>query len=238
MIVAIVEDEAVVARRLERSVRAALEGRVDQLVILPTLAMAIERLRAERVDLLFLDLNLNGQDGFRVLAEAAAGRFETIVVSAHEDEAIRAFEFGVADFVAKPWTEARLRLAIDRALGRAGREQGRARHLAVRHAGAVELVEFERVLAIRGADDYAELLMDSGATRLHEKTLAQLERLLPARFIRTHRSWIVNLDRVRGWESAPAGRATLELDALRVPVGRTYRAVVMDQLRREPGVDS
>ncbi len=230
MRVAIVEDEAIVARRLERVVRAALGERLRDLVTLATLADAREHLRTVPLDLVFLDLNLNGRDGFELLAEAAASGFQTVIVSAYDDQAIRAFEFGVTDFVAKPWTDERVGRAIARVLGREPLEAGRAARLAVRHAGAIELIEIDRVVAVRGADDYAELCLEGGVTRLHEKTLNDLERMLPAGFARVHRSWIVNLERVRGWEPEPGGRATLGLGDVRVPVGRTYRAAVVARL--------
>ena len=230
MRIAIVEDEATVARHLERAVRAALAEGAQEIAILPTFTAALDHMRSQSPDLVFLDLNLNGRDGFGLLGEAVASRFQTIVVSAHEEQAIRAFEYGVADFVPKPWTEGRLRLAIERALGRRDPEVGQAALLAVRRAGVVELVELRRVHALRGADDYAEVVLDDGSTRLHAKTLAALARTLPGQFTRTHRSWIVNLDHVRGWAPAPGGRALLMLGRGSVPVGRTYRAAVVARL--------
>ena len=101
----------------------------------------------------------------------------------------------------------------------------------MRNSGRVELIELDRVLAIRGADDYTELHLVDGSTRLHEKTLAALEQVLPADFMRVHRSWIVSLSHVRGWAPAPGGRATLEVGEARIPVGRTFRRATIDRLR-------
>jgi len=230
MRIAIVEDEGAVARRLERSLRTILGERIEQLTIEPTLASARERLKGAALDLVFLDLNLNGRDGFELLSDAAAASFQTIVVSAHEEQAIRAFEYGVADFVAKPWTEERLRVAVDRALGKETLTP--ARRVAVRHAGSLELIDLSHVLAIGGADDYAELHLENGEKRLHEKTLVMLERMLPPSFARVHRSWIVNFDHVRRWTPTPGGRGALEVAALQVPVGRTYRSLVADRIDR------
>ena len=71
-------------------------------------------IKEQSIDLLFLDLNLNREDGYELLEEVAAESFHTIIVSAYKDRAIRAFEYGVLDFVAKPYTEERLSLAIQR----------------------------------------------------------------------------------------------------------------------------
>ena len=235
MRIAIVEDEPPVARRLSRALRRILPEGIEDLCILPTLASALEQVRTEPLDLVFLDLDLHGRSGFELLAEASAARFQTVVVSAHDEQAIRAFDHGVVDFVTKPWTDERLRLAVERALGRAAAPAAAAR-LAIRVAGRVELVELERVLAIRGADDYAELALDDQSTRLSEKTLAALERVLPPRFLRVHRSWIVNLDRVRSWAPAPGGRATFDVGGATVPIGRSYRRLALARLSsRTPG---
>jgi two-component system response regulator LytT len=233
MRIAIVEDEAPVARRLERAVRALLGERVEELTLLDSLEAAREHLRARPLDLVFLDLNLNGRDGFDLLAEAVASRFHTIVVSAYDEHALKAFEYGVTDYLVKPWTEPRLRTAVARVLGRSGAgadDATRAARLAIRGAGQIELLDVAQVEAIRGADDYSELLLADGTTRLHEKPLATLAAILPSGFARVHRSWIVQLARVRSWAPAPGGRATLDLGDRMIPVGRTYRRRTLARL--------
>ena len=234
MRIAIVEDEAPVARRLERAVRAILGDRVEEVTLLGGLEAALEHVRARRLDLVFLDLNLNGRDGFDLLAEAVASRFHTIVVSAYDEHALRAFEYGVTDYLVKPWSDARLRTAIARVSCRDAASGGtpRASRLAIRRFGRIELVDVALVAAIRGADDYSELVLVDGSTRLHAKSLLALAAILPSGFERVHRSWIVNLACVRGWEPAPGGRATLDLGERRIPVGRTHRGKLLGRLNR------
>ncbi len=217
MNIAIVEDEAMVARRLERMVRAIVQH--ASINVAPTLGAALELLRVRSIDLLFLDLNLQGKDGFRVLSEAAAAPCQTIVVSAHHEQALRAFEYGVTDFVAKPWSEERLRLAIDRAGAREPLQ--RARMLVVRKGRELRTIAVAEVLFVRGADDYSEI-HTGGETHLHEKSLAALESLLPPSFVRVHRSYIANTARVRGLRTAPRMALVMDDDSL-VPVGRVYR---------------
>lgn len=220
MKIAIVEDEAVVARRLERMVReiVGLEASID---VAPSLPAARNLMP---VDLLFLDLNLNGVDGFRLLEEAAAAPFSTVVVSAHHDQAVRAFDYGVADFVAKPWTAERLRMAVDRATSK--NTAGRARCVVVRKGRELRTIRIDDILFIRGADDYSELHLGDGSMHLHEKSLTALESLLPESFARVHRSYIANLGRVRGVRAA----ALVLDDESVVPVGRVYRDAVRGRL--------
>ncbi|HWC64891.1 MAG TPA: LytTR family DNA-binding domain-containing protein [Thermoanaerobaculia bacterium] len=220
MRILVVEDEAVVARRLVRLLGRVLGERAADVEVALELERAREAIRLRRPDLLFLDLNLEGKDGFALLEEAAASSFPAIVVSAHAEQAARAFEYGVADFVVKPYDEARLRRAIEGLGGRSPRRTG-LRFLAIRRAGGVELVPIESVVAIRGADDYSEISTRTGARHLHDKTLTALARLLPPFFERVHRSWIVNLDDAASLHARSGSRYFLRLrNGDEVPVSR------------------
>jgi DNA-binding LytR/AlgR family response regulator len=228
MRIAIVEDEAIVARRLERMVRDIV-GTESAIDVAPSLGEALELVRGRALDLLFLDLNLNGRDGFQLLEEAVAAPFQTVVVSAHHDQALRAFEYGVTDFVAKPWSAERLRLAIDRVTKRDTRRT--ARRLVVRKGRETRSIEIDRIVYVRGADDYSEIHLDDGTAHLHEKSLTALEAILPAAFTRVHRSYIVNAARARGLRS-DNGRIVVVLDGATVPVGRRYRDAVTTTILR------
>jgi DNA-binding LytR/AlgR family response regulator len=189
----------------------------------------MELVRGRSLDLLFLDLNLNGRDGFRLLEEAAAAPFQTVVVSAHHDQALRAFEYGVTDFVAKPWSAERLRLAIERVTKRDVR--GGARRLVVRRGRETRSIEIDQIVYVRGADDYSEIHLDDGTAHLHEKSLTALEAILPAAFTRVHRSYIVNAAKARGLRS-DNGRVVVVLERATVPVGRRYRDAVTTTILR------
>ncbi len=210
-----------VARRLERMVREIVSGATIE--IAPTFDAALVVTRRP-LDLLFLDLNLNGRDGFGLLEEAAASPFQTVVVSAHHDQALRAFEYGVTDFVAKPWTEDRLRRAIERTRAHA---PSPARTLVVRKGRELRTIAVDDVVFVRGADDYSELHLADGTVHLHEKSLTALESLLPDSFARVHRSYIASLTRVAG---VRAGALVMSSGAV-VPVGRVYRASVASRLK-------
>lgn len=244
MNVLIVEDEEVVSRRLARLTRAILGPRLDTLETAATFEAALARLRKigkpsrspweepgaaplevrqRALDLVFLDLDLGGDDGFRLLGEAVAGSFQTIIVSAHADQAIRAFEHGVTDFVAKPYSEDRLRQALVRVDQREPALRDQLRVLAVRRHGEVRLLAIDAIVRIAAADDYSELHCDDGTTWLHDKTLSALEHLLPARFERVHRSHIVDVRRIASWQVAEGSRYALMLDrGDQVPASRTW----------------
>jgi DNA-binding LytR/AlgR family response regulator len=219
MHVVILEDEAMVARRLARLTRDILGDALDSLHCVADLATAALHLQHHRDALLFLDLNLAGQDGFEVLRRALAEPFQTVIVSANTDRAIEAFELGVVDFVAKPFSVERLTKAIDRV--RQGSRQEQARYLAVSLAGKVEMIPVASVVAIHGDDDYSNIEGIDGRRHLHKKTLTALECVLPPEFRRVHRSHIVNLQHVDRLLTLEGGARVIQLkNGTRVPVSR------------------
>jgi DNA-binding LytR/AlgR family response regulator len=221
MRVVIVEDEIVVARRLERLVREALGEALEHVDLCIDLGVAVKALDRGEGAVLLLDLDLGGRDGFELLRRAVAEPFQTVVVSANTDRAVEAFELGVVDFVPKPFTLERIAKALQRV--RNGRREARAAYLAVTLAGRVDLVAVDSVLAIHGADDYSELETADGGRHLHKKTLSQLESLLPPEFARVHRSHIVNLRHAKGLASESGARRVVILsNGTAVPVGRAY----------------
>ena len=113
----IVEDERMAARRLERMLRGILGDSVEQITCLERVEEAECFLASTTIDVLLLDLNLNGEDGFELLKKATAGPFQTIIVSANTGQALRAFEYGVLDFVPKPVERSRLERALARVSG-------------------------------------------------------------------------------------------------------------------------
>ncbi len=231
MRIAIIEDEAVVARRLVRMVREIV-GEESSIHVASSMSEGVELIRGHGLDLLFLDLNLQGKDGFELLEEAAAAPSQTIVVSAHFDQAIRAFEYGVADFVPKPWSEDRLRLAIKRATGQEPASDRHAQRLVIRKGRELRTLGIADVVYARGADDYSELHLADGSVHLHEKSLLALERLLPARFMRVHRSFIVDVSRALALRTVESGGLTIALEGERlIPVGRSYRDAVRSALQ-------
>ncbi len=230
----ITEDEASVARRLQRLLEKILGDRITSLHLVPGVQAARHYLAHHPVDLLLLDLNLNGEDGFSVLQHLLAEACDVIIVSAYGERALEAFEYGVLDFVPKPFSEARLRRALERFMTGKGAEPTALRKLAVKKQGKISLINVEDILYVQGTDIYATLYLrprpnapGTLRTELSEKTLEGLERLLPANFARIHKSYIVDMNAVQEILVAGGGRYHLLLEgSLRLPLGRTrYQAI-------------
>lgn len=221
MHVVILEDEAIVAQRLVRLTREIIGDSLDSIHCVSELTEAARHLGTQRDAVLLLDLNLAGRDGFDILRRALAEPFQTVVVSANTARAIEAFELGVVDFVAKPFSAERLAKAFERL--QQGTRHEHARFLAVSVAGRVDLIPVDSVLAIHGDDDYSSIERLDGRRHLHKKTLSALECVLPPRFQRVHRSHIVNMNHVTRIVVNEGGARTLVLaNGTQVPVGRSY----------------
>ena len=230
MRILIAEDEPLVRQRLLRlcAEYAGMRARFDSAA---TYEEASERLQASVYDGLLLDLNLEGEDGFALLREAVAGAFHTIVVSAHQDRALEAFELGVLDFVAKPFSRERLGQALERLLNVGRYRGGGARFLGVWRAHGVAVVELAEVLWIRADGDHSEVRLQSGRSELHDKSLLRLCAILPPSFVRCHRSYLVNLSHVATVNVASGSRYTLTLrDGSQLPVGRTLVGALREVL--------
>jgi two-component system response regulator LytT len=232
MRILIVEDEPVIARRIERLAREILGSRLTYVHAIRTLDDARTHLFATPIDVLFLDLNLNGRDGFDLLQTSVSGAFHVIIVSAHTDQALRAFEFGVLDFIGKPFSRERLAKALHRFLDAHAKADYAARYLSVRKAGRIDLIAIDDVLYVKGAGSYSEIHLSNGAVELRDKSLDRLHALLPPAFERIHKSYIVAMPAVSRLLVHEGSRYEVELHTgLRLPVGRTRYKQIRKKLK-------
>jgi two-component system, LytTR family, response regulator LytT len=230
MRVLIVEDEAPAHRRLRRLVQATRGYEQSLIEVAESLRDAQRLLDGATWDVVLLDLDLSGRDGFELVGRfPSASPTQIIVVSAYPQRAIEAFEHAVVDFVRKPVSASRLA----QALGRVRREPvGEGRPPLV---GTVELVRLERVLCASGADDYVELHLHDGRRVLYDSSLDEIEGQCGADFVRVHRSHLVNLRHVVRLISADAESRQIELTGgVTVPVSRRRYGMVEERVRSFP----
>jgi len=232
MRIILVEDEPLVAQRLARFCREILGDRLEKLHLAASLDEASSWLAENSVDLALLDLNLEGQDGMEILKRSVASSFHTIIVSANTDRAIEAYQYGVVDFVPKPFTTERVAAALERALAPFARAVFAARHLAVKKSGRIELVPIDEVLYVEGAGNYAELVLADGRRELHDKTLEKLHAILPPDFERIHKSYLVRLSAVKALHASEGSHYEAELkNGTRVPIGRSRYKEIRERLQ-------
>ncbi len=222
MNILMVEDETRIAKRIERLTRAILGDILQSLTHINTLTEAIEYMDSNTPDLVLLDLNLNGQDGFDLLKQVVSKSFHTIIISAYKDQAIKAFEYGVLDFVPKPFNQKRLEQAFNRALAQEPPRDNPIKYLAVKKRQQVQLVPIEELRYIKGAGSYTELFLLDGSKELHDKSLDKLEQLLSPTFERIHKSYLVKMSEIKGITVKSGSKYWAELKSGdQLPVGRT-----------------
>ena len=169
MHILIIEDEAMIARRVQRMTQAYFGQAIKQMHHCAFLVDGQTYLQQNQIDLLLLDLNLNGEDGFEILQNMVAQPFHTIIISAYKEKAITAFEYGVLDFVPKPFNETRLHKALERVNQQPARESQSLKYLAIAKKGRQHLLHLEEVLYIQGARIYTEIFLKNGQKELHNK---------------------------------------------------------------------
>ena len=222
MNILIVEDESRIAKRIERLTRDILGDVLESLKHINTLSEALQYIENHSLDLVLLDLNLNGNNGFDLLTTAVSESFHTIIVSAYKEQAIIAFEYGVLDFVPKPFNKERLAQAINKIHTSDKTYANYIKYLAVKKRQRIQLLPIEDVLYIKGAGAYTELFLTNGRKELHDKSLEKLEQLLSYSFTRVHKSYLVKTSEIQEIiiESGSKYIAKLKNEK-RIPIGRT-----------------
>jgi two-component system response regulator LytT len=227
----LVEDEPLVAQRLARFCREILGADLEKIHLAATFDEASVWLAENPVDVTLLDLNLEGRDGMELLKRSVAASFHTIIVSANTDRALEAFEFGVIDFVPKPFTRERLTAALARIAAPGGRAAFAARTLAVKKSGRVELVSIDDIFYVQGAGNYSELVMANGRRELHDKTLEKLAVILPTDFERIHKSYLVRMSLIKALHATEGSHYEAELkNGTSLPIGRTRYKELREKL--------
>ncbi|TZF93768.1 response regulator [Chryseobacterium panacisoli] len=222
MNILIIEDEARIARRLQRMTAEFFGNRSVRITICDSLQKGLDQITTQLPDLLLLDLNLNGDNGFEVLEQMVASSFHTVIVSANTDKAITAFAYGVLDFVPKPFDRERFFQALNRFISPAIKSDDGMKYLAVKKSGQIRLVSIAEIIYIKGAGIYTELHLKNGKQELHDKSLELLQQLLPERFERIHKSYLVNLQEAEKILINPGSRYGLQIKTGEIlPIGRS-----------------
>jgi two-component system, LytTR family, response regulator len=204
--VVIVDDEAL-ARAVLREYLTGMAG-VEVVAECANGFEAVKAVADLTPDLLLLDVQMPKLDGFEVL-ELVGRDVAVVFVTAYDQYALKAFDIHAVDYLLKPFSEERLAEAIDRArvrLGRgeplampevaaaARRDRGASSRVLVRDGAKVHVLPVAKIAFAQAQDDYVCFSYE-GRNYLKEQTLGEVEGLLdPAKFVRVHRSYLLNLD--------------------------------------------
>lgn len=250
----IVDDEELARERVRRFLEpekdiTIIGERADGLT-------AVEAIRELEPDLLFLDIQLPELDGFQVLEEIGVERLPAVIfVTAYDEHALRAFDFHALDYLLKPYNHSRFSRALERARAHLNPIQNSnineqilslLKHVRPeqKHLERIMVKEGGRVFFLR-ADDLDWIEAEGNYVRLHtgkeshlmRETLSNLaSRLDPARYLRIHRSTLVNIERIKELQPMFGGEYLVRLhNGTKLTLSRTYREKALSSF--EGGVE-
>jgi len=226
----------------ERLARELLE---DNIRLIPFLELAgscknareaMEILRAEEIDLIFLDIQMQGISGIQLLQSGLIQVPMVIMVTAYENYAIEAFDLNVLDYLLKPVPFERFLKAVSKARGQYELRQKpvvanpqEKQYVFVNSEYALIRIDIDQITYIEGLKDYIKIYQ-TGKDRpvIPRMSLHYMEEKLPAaKFLRVHRSYIVSLDKILS-----VRKNRLQVEGAEVPFTENYREGIMKYIEQ------
>lgn len=258
----IIDDEPLARQRIEDLLGKAedveIVGRID------SGRVAVEAIREQDPDLVFLDVQMPGMTGLEVVAAIGGDAMpSTIFVTAYDQFALNAFDLAAVDYLVKPFDDERFETALERARrkieleevgvmtrrlievlegegsrgsgGTTATERRWAETIPVETRGQVRFVPVDRIDFISADGPYAELHVGDKSLAIRERMHVLEERLDPAKFVRIHRSTIVQVDRIERFLRGSGGDYAIRLKSGKeLAVSRRRR----EELERRLGIRS
>jgi two-component system LytT family response regulator len=212
---------------------------------------AVEIISNQHPDLVFLDVQMPEMDGFSVLEAVGLNQLPEIVfTTAYDQHAIRAFELHALDYLLKPFDQARFNEAMKYAKERIHRRQHeddrlqigalledenqRPKYLdrlIIRADGRIKFLPANQIVWIEADDKYVHLHVGNTARMLRQTLSAMETQLDPRKFLRIHRSTIVNVDRIKELHPLFGGEHTVVMDdGTELTLSRKYKDRLFDLL--------
>jgi DNA-binding LytR/AlgR family response regulator len=222
MRILIAEDEPVSARRLADMTRKILGNQIGNLHIEKNFDSASLYLQTNEIDLLLLDLSLADQNGFELLRNISKSKFSTIIVSGFTERAIEAFQYEVLDFVAKPFNEERLAIALHRFTAQTNKQ------LSITSEGKITFLNLNEIIYVAANGKSSKIYNINGSTYFYRKTLGELHTQLGENFLRVHKSYLIQSSKIHEIEIGRGSKYFVILPSgEKIPLSRTvYKELI------------
>jgi DNA-binding LytR/AlgR family response regulator len=216
----IVDDEPLAREGMEQLVKDA--GVFDLVAVCSNALEANKILSHEKVDLMFLDIQMPGMRGIDFLKTLQTKPL-VIITTAYPNFALEGFELNVLDYLVKPITAERFLKAVNRAKDvlqskDSGNAEGKTDFFFIRSASSYEKVFFNDILFIEAAQNYMTVHTEKGKLMALLTIKSLEEQLPPGKFLRIHKSYIVSLEKV----TSLRGNEVI-IGAHKIPIGKNYK---------------
>ncbi len=221
----IVDDEIMARKSLERLCKKT--ETLEVIAICENAEAAIEFLKKDTVDLIFLDIEMPGLTGIEFLS-AVSVLPQIIFTTSKTDYAFEAFQHQVTDYLQKPIDYSRFLLAVEKALEIQKQNnfyKAAAEEVYIREEGKYIRVSYDTILYFENVGDYVKVVTDTGNHIIYSTLKSIAKKLNNTRFLKVHRSYIVNLGKIKDIDES-----SLVINRKVIPISRANRPVLMGRL--------
>ncbi|HKL02410.1 MAG TPA: LytTR family DNA-binding domain-containing protein [Cryomorphaceae bacterium] len=244
MKIAILDDEKHAAETLQWQLDRH-EASSEPIKVYTEVYKALGEIKASPPDVIFLDIEMPGLNGFQFLEELQKPEVKVVFTTAYDRFAIRAFKVNAIDYLLKPIEDEAVVAALERLKSRTNsntpelireafatieKEKNKNCKIALPSAQGLDFIKCEEIIYCQSESNYTRISLTGGRKILVSKTLKEIGNMLPdSNFLRTHNSYIVNTDRIEKFIKANGGMLQME-NKDEVKISRNRKSEILDRL--------
>lgn len=217
---AIVDDELHCIETLKYDLEESFSDKVEVLFECNNSVECVENLKSIKPDVLFIDIEMPGLNGFDLIKVIQPKNTKIVFTTAHQRHAIEAIGFKPEAYLLKPIELEELEKVVEDLYQakRPSLESGISDKLAISTTEDIELVKHSEIIYAKASNNYTEIYLKEGNTKLISKTLKFVSAQLPdTSFFRVHKSYLVNLNHISRYRKADGGMLIMS-DEAEIPV--------------------
>jgi two-component system, LytTR family, response regulator len=223
----IIEDEPLAVDKLKEFIQ--MVPFLDLLHSFENPLQALEFLKSDKVDVIFLDIQMEHLTGIQLLETIPIKSF-VIVTSAYSDYALKGYELCVFDYLLKPYSFERFLIAINRIYEAVKTRQTNVdavKNIFVKSEYRMENILVDEILYIEGMQGYLRIYLPDRKIMTKQGFKSLLEQLPSAQFIQVHKSWIVSIPKIKSIE-----RCRIKIGDRLIPIGDSFREEFFTRIRK------
>ena len=209
---------------------------------------ALNYLNSNKIDLVFLDIEMPGLNGFELLEKIQNISFDVIFITAYDQFAVKAFEFNATDYILKPVQKEKLIYAVEKVINKKtesfdksslaalvtniySQTSAQSKNIALPTSEGYSFVSIDDIIYVKAESNYCWVFIKNGDKFLLSKTLKSLEMMLTGnQFVRVHQSFVINLDYAEKYVKGQGGYLIMK-NSEQIPVSRARREVLIEILK-------